>query len=94
MNGMMTGVLLDGPKGWEQTYDTSASSFSLGGLHLDATSRPKRCEWEIMNLDTRAAENTFPLNFGPEGPGDGIIYRIASGFGIPDGGAWQFQGHD
>ena len=32
-------------EGWEQTYDTSASSFSLGGLDLGATSSPKRIEW-------------------------------------------------
>ena len=45
-----------------------------------------------MNLDTGAAVNTFPLNFGPEGAGDGRFYRTASGEWIPDGGAWQFQG--
>ena len=38
--------------------------------------------------------NTFPLNFGPEGAGDGIFYRTASGDWIPDGEAWQFQGYD
>ena len=38
--------------------------------------------------------NTFPLNFGPEGPGDGRFYRTASGEWIPDGGAWQFQQYD
>ena len=38
--------------------------------------------------------NTFPLNFAPEGVGDGIILRTASGEWIPDGGAWQFQGDD
>ena len=47
-----------------------------------------------MNLDTRAAVNTFPLNFDPEGAGDGRFYRTASGEWIPDGGAWQFQGYD
>ena len=46
----------------EQTYDTSASSFSLGGLDVSATSSPKRFEWAKMNLDTGAAVNTFPLN--------------------------------
>ena len=76
-------------EGWEQTYDTSASPFSLGGLDLGATSRPKRFEWVKMNLDTGAAVNTFPLNFGPEGAGDGRFYRTASGDWIPDGGAWQ-----
>ena len=52
-------------EGWEQTYDTSASSFSLGGLDLGATSSPKLFEWVKMNLDTGAAVDTFPLNFGP-----------------------------
>ena len=81
-------------EGWEQTYDTSASSFSLGGLDVSATSSPKRFEWVKMNLYTGAAVNTFPLNFGPEGAGDGRFYRTASGEWIPDGGAWQFQGYD
>ena len=30
--------------------------------------------------------NTFPLNFGPAGAGDGRFYRTASGEWIPDGG--------
>ena len=81
-------------EGWEQTYDTSASSFSLGGLDVSATSRPKRFEWVKMILDTRAAVNSFSLNFGPEGAGDGRFYRTASGEWIPDSGAWQFQGYD
>ena len=38
--------------------------------------------------------NTFPLNFDPEGAGDGRFYRTASGEWILDGGAWQFQGYD
>ena len=47
-----------------------------------------------MNLDTGAAVNTFPLNFGPDGAGDGRFHRTASGDGILGGGAWQFQGYD
>ena len=47
-----------------------------------------------MNLDTGAAVNTFPWNFGPDGAGDGRFYRTASGEWILDGGAWQFQGYD
>ena len=66
-------------EGWEQTYDTSASSCSLGGLDLGATSSSKRFEWVKMNLDTGAAVNTFPLNFGPDGAGDGRFYRTANG---------------
>ena len=81
-------------EGWEQTYDTSASSFSLAGLDVSATRSPKQFEWVKMNLDTGAAVNTFPLNFGPEGAGDGRGYRTASGEWIPDGGAWQHEGCD
>ena len=55
---------------------------------------PKRFEWVKMNLDTGAAVNTFPLNFGQEGAGDGRFYRTASSDWIPDGGGWQFQGYD
>ena len=72
-------------EGWEQTYDTSASVFSLGGL--DVTSSPKRFEWVKMNLETGAAVNTFPLNFGSEGAGEGRFYWTASGEWIPHGGA-------
>ena len=57
----------------EQTYDTSVSSFSL-----------EISEWVKMNLDTGAAVNSFPSNFGPEGVGDGNFYEW-----IPDGEAWQ-----
>ena len=32
-------------EGWEHTYDTSASSLSLGGLDVSATSCPKRFDW-------------------------------------------------
>ena len=81
-------------EGWEQTYDTSACSFSLGGLDVSATSSPKRFEWAKMTLDTGAAVNTFPLNFGSEGEGDGRFYRTASGEWTLDGGAWQFKGYD
>ena len=70
-------------EGWEQTYDTSAISFSLGGLDVSATSSPKRFEWVKMNLDTGAAGNTFPLNFGSERAGDGRFYRTDSGEWIP-----------
>ena len=79
---------------WEQTCDTSASSFSLGSLDVSVTTCPKRFEWVKMNLDTGAAVDTFPLNFGPERAGDGRFHRTASGEWIPDGGAWQFQRYD
>ena len=38
--------------------------------------------------------NTFRLNFGPDGAGDGRFYRTAVGEWIPDGGAWQFNGYN
>ena len=81
-------------EGCEQTYDSSASSFSLGCLDVSVTSGPKLFEWVKMNLNTRAAVNTFPLNFGPDGAGDGRFDWTASGEWIPHGGAWQFQGYD
>ena len=81
-------------EGCEQTYDSSASSFSLGSLDVGATSSPKRFEWVNMNLDTGDAVNIFPLNFGPEGAGGGRFYRTASGEWIPDCGSWQYQGYD
>ena len=65
-------------EGWEQTYDTSASSLSLGGFDVSAKSSQKRIEWVKMNLDTGAEVNTFPLNFGPQGAGDGRFHRTAS----------------
>ena len=86
MNGMTTGVLLDGMK-LGKTYDTSASSLSCGSLDLSAKSSPKRFECVKMDLDTGAAVNTFPLNFGLEGAGDGRFYRNSSGEWIPDGEA-------
>ena len=71
-------------EGWEQTYDNPASSFALGVLDLGATSSPKWLQWLKMNLDTGAAVSTFPLNFGPDGAGDGRFHRTASGEWIPD----------
>ena len=47
-----------------------------------------------MILDTGATVNTFPLNVGPGGAGDGRFYRTASGEWIPEDGDWQFQGYD
>ena len=70
----------------EQTYDTSESSFSLGGLDVSATSGPKRFEWVKVNLDT---------GNGPEGAGDGRFYRTVpevNGFLMVELG--RFQGYD
>ena len=60
-------------EGREQTYDTSASSFWLGSFDLGATRSPKRFERVKMNVDTGAAVRTVPLNFWPDGAGDGEI---------------------
>ena len=43
---------------------------------------PKRFEWVKMNIDTGAAVNTFPLNFGPDGARNGRFYRTASGVSV------------
>ena len=43
-------------------------------------SSPKLFDWVKMKLDTGAAVNTFPLNFCPEGIGDGRLYRNGSVF--------------
>ena len=98
---MMDGVLTKWNDGW--SFDTKVANkrmtllqahFSLGGLDLGATSCPERFEWVKMNQEIGAAVNTFPLNFGADGAGDGRFFRIASGEWIPDGEAWQFQGYD
>ena len=89
MSEMMTGVLLDGTKLGNKRMTLPQAHFSLAGLDVSLPSSPKRFEWVKMNLDTGAAVNTFPLNFGPEGAGDGRFFRTASGEWIPDGGAWQ-----
>ena len=93
MNGMMTGVLLDDTMVGNRRMTLQQAHFHLGCLDASATSGPKRFERVKMNLDTGAAVNTFPLNFGPEGARDEIFCRTASGEWIPDGGAWQFQGY-
>ena len=66
---MMLGVRLDGMK--VGNYDTSASSLSLGSFDFGARSCPNRFGWAKMNLDTGAVVSTFPLNFYPDGAGDG-----------------------
>ena len=88
MSGMMAGVLLDGTKVGNKRMTLPQAHF-----RLSATNSTKRFEWVRMNLDTGAAVNTFPLNFGPAA-GHGRSYRTASGEWIPGGGAWQFQGYD
>ena len=57
-------------------------------------SSPLWFEWARMNLGTGATVTSFPLNFGPEGAGDGRFYPAASGERIPDCGPCQFQGYD
>ena len=63
MNGMMTGVLLDGMKVKSKLTTFPQAHFSPGSFDLSAMSSPKWFEWVEMNLDT------FPLNFGPDGAG-------------------------
>ena len=60
---MMTGVRLDGMK---------VGIKLVRSLEFGVMGSPKRFEWVKMNLDTGAAVNTCPLNFGPGGAGDGL----------------------
>ena len=85
MNGMMAGVLLNGAKLGNKRMTLPQVHFH-SGLDVSATSSPKRFEWVKMNLDTGPAVNTFPLNLGPDGAGDGRFYRTAGGEWILDGG--------
>ena len=75
LNGMMTGVLLDGTKVGNKRMTLPHAHFHVEFLDLGAMSSPKRFEGVRMKLDTGAAVNTFPLNFGPEGARDGRFYR-------------------
>ena len=73
MNGMMSGVLLDVTKVWNKLMTLLQAYF-----HLEVwISVPRVVRSGLtgvkMNLDTGAAVNTFPLNFGPDGAGDGMI---------------------
>ena len=52
-------------------------------------SSPKRFDWVKMNLDTGAAVNTFPLNFGPDGAGDGRFCRTVNGFLMVELGSFK-----
>ena len=94
MNGMTTGVLLDGTKVGNKRMTLPQAHFHLAVWMSVPPVVRSGLNGRKKNLDTGAAVNTFPLNFGPEGAGDGRFYRIASGEWIPDGGAWQFQGYD
>ena len=49
---------------------------------MNVTSSLERIEWVKMNLDTIAAVNTFPLNFGPAGTGNGdsLVFLVMNGF--------------
>ena len=78
MSGMMTGVLLDGTKVGNKSMTLPQASFHFK-VWILVPPVVRRIDWVKMNLGTGAAVNTFPLNFGPEGAGDGRFYRTASG---------------
>ena len=77
-NGMMIGALLAGVKVGKNAVSTpQARSFSLWEVFdLGYVGSPQRSGWANMNLDTRVAVNTCPLNFGPDGAGDERFYRM------------------
>ena len=54
-------------EGREQTYDTSASSFSLAGLDVRATSSPKRFEKGEDELGHRSCSNHIPIKLWSRG---------------------------
>ena len=58
------------------------SSFSLKVSDLGATICPKRLQRVEMNLDTRTADNTFPLNIGPQKSEmeDSVGLSVVNGF--------------
>ena len=72
----------------EQTYDTSASSFSFGSSDFGAQSSPKRFEWVKMNLrelqSIHFGQTSVQRELGDEGFYDWI----------PEGEASQCQGYD
>ena len=99
-NGTMDGVLINGMMTDGTNVGNKRTTLPQAHFHIEVwMSVPpvvRSCfEWVKMNLDTGAAVNRFPLNFGPGGGGgDGRFYRTASGDWIPDCGASQFQGND
>ena len=78
MNGMMTGVLLDGTKVQNKRMTLPQAHF-----HLEA--------WMSVPPIESCSEH-IPIELWSSC--DGRFYRTATGEWIPDGGAWQFQGHD
>ena len=68
--------------------------YTVSRHDVSATSGPKRFQWVKMNLDTRAAVNTFPLNFSPEGTEDGRFHQAVGGGWISNDGTWLCQGYD
>ena len=62
MSGMMIGA---------QLVDTEVGMNTKSILQA----HPKRFAWAKMNLDTGAEVNTCPLDFDPDGAGDGRFYR-------------------
>ena len=70
---MMTGAGFAGTKVGRNPMSIP-QDHSLGSFDLGAVSSPHQFEWVKMNLDTGAAVNTCPVNFGPDGASDGKCY--------------------
>ena len=79
---------------WHEGWDASGSTLSLGSFDFGAMSSPKPFKWVRRNLDTGAAVNACPLNFGPDGAGDGRSIEPPVVNATLDGGAWHCQGYD
>ena len=88
VNGMVIGAQLAGMKvGRNPTLIPQAHS--LREVDLDAPISPTRFQRLKMNLDTGAAVNACPLNFGPDCAGDRRFHTTASDECILDGGALE-----
>ena len=94
MNGMVTGTRSDGMKVVNKPMTISQTQFHWEVLISVQAVNPKRLECVKMNLVSRAAVNTCPLNFGPDGAGNGRFFRTASGECILDVEPGSFQGYD
>ena len=71
---MMTGAGLAGTKVGHKLVPIPQDHFSLGSFDLGVVSSANWFKWVKKKLGTRTAVGTSPLNFGPDGAGDGKCY--------------------
>ena len=78
-------------EGWEQDVRPFRKLIFTWRFGCQCHSNPKRFESVKMNLDTGAAVNTFPLNFGPEEQEmeDSIGQPVVNGFLMVELGSFK-----